>query len=129
MTKIESAINNCPVELSLNLITKKWTILLIRDMFFGKTRFKEFKKNKDITNKILTKRLRELEEAELITRTENPNNANDVEYHLTEKGKSLNKIIYDLAMFTVNTDEYNVYYTEDEKRDIKELFKNKLDIS
>lgn len=71
MTKIESAINNCPVELSLNLITKKWTILLIRDMFFGKTRFKEFKKNKDITNKILTKRLRELEEAELITRTEN----------------------------------------------------------
>lgn len=44
MINIESAIKNCPVELSLNLINKKWTVLLIRDMFFGKTRFKEFKK-------------------------------------------------------------------------------------
>lgn len=31
-------------------------------------------------------------------------------------------------MFTVNTDEYNTYYTDDEKKDIKELFKKKLDI-
>ena len=97
-------------------------------MFFGKTRFKEFKKNKDITNKILSKRLKEMEDAGIITRTENPNNANDVKYHLTPKGKSLNNIIYDLAMFTVNTDEYNTYYTDDEKKDIKELFKKKLDI-
>lgn len=128
MTKIEAAIKNCPVELSLNLINKKWTILLIRDMFFGKTRFKEFKKNKDITNKVLTKRLREMEESGLITRTVNPENSNDIEYHLTEKGKALNKVVYDLAMFTVNTDEYNEYYTEDEKKDIKDLFKDKLDI-
>lgn len=123
MTKIESAIKNCPVELSLNLINKKWTILLIRDMFFGKTRFKEFKKNKDITNKILSKRLKEMEDAGIITRTENPNNANDVKYHLTQKGKSLNNIIYDLAMFTVNTDEYNTYYTDDEKKILKNYLK------
>ncbi|MGI6448401.1 MAG: winged helix-turn-helix transcriptional regulator [Methanobrevibacter boviskoreani] len=127
-TNIESAIKNCPVELSLGLITKKWTILLVKDMFFGKTRFKEFKEGKDITNKILSKRLKEMEDAGLITRSENPYNSNDVEYHLTDKGKSLNSIIYDLAMFTVDNDGFNLYYTEDEKEEIRKMFKDKLDL-
>lgn len=89
---------------------------------------RNLKKNKNITNKILTKRLREMEDSGLITRVENPDNANDVEYYLTEKGKSLNNIIYDLAMFTVNNDEFNLYYTDEEKKEIKSLFKEKLDL-
>lgn len=43
----------CPVELAMQLINKKWVIQLIRDMFFGKSRFREFKEGKPgLSNKI-----------------------------------------------------------------------------
>ena len=39
MTKLEG--NICPVDQSLKLFSKKWHIQIIRDLFFGKNRFKE----------------------------------------------------------------------------------------
>ena len=52
MTDIENTVKYCPVELSLDLITKKWVVQLIRDMLFGKSHFNEFKEDKNITNKL-----------------------------------------------------------------------------
>ena len=43
---VEENNEECPVELAMQLINRKWIIQLIRDMFFGKTRFNEFKENK-----------------------------------------------------------------------------------
>ncbi len=37
----------CPIENTLKLLNRKWTVVLIRDMFLGKKHFKEFKENKD----------------------------------------------------------------------------------
>lgn len=125
MTNIEKTIKYCPIELSLDLITKKWVIQLVRDMLFGKTHFNEFKENKDITNKVLSRCLKQMEEDGLVTKTVDGNNT---EYHLTSKGKSLNKVVYELAMYTVNTDEYNQYYSEESKEKIRDLFKEKLDL-
>jgi DNA-binding HxlR family transcriptional regulator len=125
MTNIEKTIKYCPIELSLDLITKKWVIQLVRDMLFGKTHFNEFKENKDITNKVLSRCLKQMEEDKLITKTVDGKNT---EYHLTSKGKALNKVVYELAMYTVNTDEYNQYYSEESKEKIRNLFKEKLDL-
>ena len=36
----------CSVESALNLIKKKWVVQILRDLFFGKSRFSEFKKDK-----------------------------------------------------------------------------------
>ncbi len=124
MTNIEKTIKYCPIELSLDLI-KKWVIQLVRDMLFGKTHFNEFKENKDISNKVLSRCLKQMEEDGLITKTITGNNT---EYHLTEKGKSLNKVVYELGMYIVNTDEYNQYYSEESKEKIRDLFKEKLDL-
>ena len=66
-----------------------------------------------------------MEEDGLITKTITGNNT---EYHLTEKGKSLNKVVYELGMYIVNTDEYNQYYSEESKEKIRDLFKEKLDL-
>ena len=44
MTYFDLDIEDCPVELSLQIITRKWVLQLIRDMFFGKKRFSEFKR-------------------------------------------------------------------------------------
>lgn len=125
MTDIENTVKYCPVELSLDLITKKWVVQLIRDMLFGKIHFNEFKEDKDITNKVLSRCLKQMEENGLLTKTVNDNST---EYNLTKKGKALNKVVYELGMFTVDTDENNKYYSEESKEEIRKLFKEKLDI-
>ena len=76
-------------------------------MFFGKTRFSEFKEGKpELTNKALSRSLKFMEEQGLIEKIVDNTN---IEYYLTEKGKSLNKVIYDLVEFTLdnNKDLYN----------------------
>ena len=53
----------CPVDRTLNLFNKKWCIQIIRDMFFGKKHFREFKEDKPkLSNKVLSSCLKELEE-------------------------------------------------------------------
>ena len=56
----------CPVDRTLSLINKKWSIQIIRDLFFGKKHFKEFKEGKDISNKVLSSCLADLEKNGLI---------------------------------------------------------------
>lgn len=42
----DNEIKKCPVELAMGLINKKWVIQLLRNMFFGVSRFNEFKEGK-----------------------------------------------------------------------------------
>jgi len=86
----------CPIENTLKLINRKWTVVLIRDMFYGKKHFSEFKKDKDnLSNTVLTDTLKNMEKNNLIIKkTSN----NTTEYYLTEKGLKLNKVLYELAV-------------------------------
>ena len=129
MTYFDLELTYCPVELSLNIINKKWVLQIIRDMFFGKTRFSEFKKEKpELSNKALSRCLRDMEANNLIERVVNPEDKMDIQYFLTEKGKSLNKIIYELVIFTLENEDNKDKYSEDTKIEIKKLFKEKLNI-
>lgn len=65
-----------------------------------------------------------MEENELITRTET--NENNIEYNLSKKGRSLNKIVYELAMFTIDNDLSNKYYSDKRKEELRDIFKNAL---
>ena len=59
----------CPVELTLLLISNKWKILIIRDLLEGTKRFSELKKSiTNISQKVLTSNLREMEENGLLSR-------------------------------------------------------------
>ena len=59
----------CPVELTLLLISNKWKVLIIRDLLDGTKRFSELKKSiNNISQKVLTSNLREMEENDLLTR-------------------------------------------------------------
>ena len=90
MTNIEETVKFCPVELSLNIITKKWVIQIVRDMFFGKSHFNEFKEDKpELTNKVLSRCLKEMQENNIIEKTIDPDNSSIV-YKLTDKGLALN---------------------------------------
>lgn len=122
---VEENNEECPVELAMQLINRKWIIQLIRDMFFGKTRFNEFKENKpNLSNKVLSNCLKEMEENGLIRR--NVISENNVEYKLSQKGQSLNRIVYELAMFTLNNDLDNKYYSDERKEELRSIFKDTL---
>ncbi len=118
----------CPVDRTLNLINKKWSIQIIRDMFFGKKRFKEFKEDKPkLSNKVLSNCLKELEENGLIEKHVMDTTPATTEYYLTEYGKSMNRIVYELAMFTLH-DENDNSYSDEVRGNLKETFKEILNI-
>ena len=116
-------IKSCPMELVVNLIRKKWVIHIIRDLFFGKSRFHEFKEGKpDLSNKVLSNCLKEMEKNGLIHKIVDKIDKKNVKYKLTEKGKSLNKVLYEIAMISVDSEKYS----DKIKSEVKETFRNKL---
>lgn len=118
----------CPVDRTLNLISKKWSIQIIRDMFFGKKHFKEFKEDKPkLSNKVLSSCLKDLEEKGLIEKKVLNTTPITTEYYLTEYGRSMNRIIYELAMFTLN-DDLDDNYPKDLRNELKNNFKETLQI-
>ena len=87
----------CPMELTLLLISNKWKILIIRDLLEGTKRFSELKKSiTNISQKVLTSNLREMEENELLTRKVYPEVPPRVEYTLTDIGYSLKPLLDDM---------------------------------
>ena len=87
----------CPVELTLLLISNKWKVLIIRDLLDGTKRFSELKKSiNNISQKVLTSNLREMEENNLLTRKVYPEVPPRVEYTLTDIGYSLKTLLDDM---------------------------------
>lgn len=118
----------CPVDKTLNLISKKWSIQIIRDMFFGKKHFKDFKEDKPkLSNKVLSSCLKDLEENGLIEKKVLNTTPVTTEYYLTDYGRSMNRIVYELAMFTLD-DELDDTYPKDKRAELKETFKQTLNI-
>ena len=99
-------IKSCPIELVVKLINKKWVIQIIRDLFFGKSRF----------------HLKDMEKNGLIHRIVDKCDRKNVKYILTEKGKSLNKVLYEIAMIGVDGETYS----DKIKNDVKETFRETL---
>ena len=88
----------CPVETTLTLISDRWKVLILRDLFTGTKRFGELKKSlAGISQKVLTANLEDLEANGLLTRKAYPEVPPRVEYTLTETGESLKPIL--AAMF------------------------------
>ena len=114
---------NFPIDNVIQLIRKKWVVQIINDLFFGKTRFHEFKENKPkLSNRVLSSCLKDMEDNGLIKRIADKYDKKNVRYYLTEKGQSLNKIIYEMAIFSVDTENY----TDKTKSELKSVFKEKL---
>ena len=118
---VSKHVNACPIELVVKLINKKWVIQIIRDLFYGKSRFHEFKEDKpNLSNKVLSNCLRDMEKNGLIRRIVDKCDKKNVKYKLTEKGKSLNKVLYEIAMVTVDSENYSDKLRNDLKTNFKE---------
>ncbi|MHA1125610.1 MAG: winged helix-turn-helix transcriptional regulator [Candidatus Heimdallarchaeota archaeon] len=82
----------------MNIISKKWSLLIVNSIGNTTTiRFSELKKSlREINSKVLSDRLKELVQAEIINRKSKDSIHPHVEYSLTDKGKSLRKAIMPL---------------------------------
>lgn len=90
----------CPVEMTLKMISTKWTVLIIRDLLDGTKRFGELKKSLgSVTQKVLTNNLRNLEENGLITREVHATVPPKVEYSLTDLGSSLSIVLDSMKLW------------------------------
>ena len=86
---------DCPVEVTLMLISDRWKVLILRDLLSGTKRFGELKKSiGSISQKVLTSNLRSMEEDGLLTRKVYAEVPPRVEYTLTELGESLRPILF-----------------------------------
>lgn len=118
---ITKHVTSCPIELVVKLINKKWVIQIMRDLFYGKSRFQEFKEDKpDLSNKVLSNCLKDMESNGLIHKIVDKCDKKNVRYKLTEKGKSLNKVLYEIAMVTVDSENYSEKLANDLKASFKE---------
>ncbi len=97
---MERTADTCPVYATADLISGKWTILIIRDLAEGRRRFCELERSlAGISPRTLSLRLRALEEEGIVRRQTFAEVPPRVEYGLTEKGHALLPLIEDMRRY------------------------------
>lgn len=94
---MENKLPACPVEVTLSLIGDKWKVLILRDLMNHTLRFGELKKSiGSISTKVLTEKLRAMEDDGLVKRRIYAEVPPRVEYSLTDLGSSLDPVLTSL---------------------------------
>ena len=100
----------CPLEVSVDMIGRKWALQILRDLFMGRNRFSDFLEfNPGLSGKVLSTRLKELQEQGLVEKRIIPVTPLRVEYGLSEKGISLGDVLYQVALFSIRYNTNDVY--------------------
>jgi DNA-binding HxlR family transcriptional regulator len=95
MARTSPYAQNCPIARTLDVIGDRWTMLIIRDLFIGRSRFNEFRQSTPrISPKLLSERLKRLEDEGLVERLLLDGRPPRAEYRLTPKGRSLFPVIF-----------------------------------
>ena len=84
----------CPVACSLDIFGDRWTLLIVRDLFFGRARFKDFTASPEgIPTNILADRLERLLAHGIAEQIPAQDGTRRLAYRLTEKGKALGSVL------------------------------------
>ena len=84
----------CPVAMAAEILCTRWTIILLREMFAGSTRFNELRRGVPrMSPALLSQRLKELETAGIVARAASGADPAVFEYQLTESGRELGPLV------------------------------------
>jgi DNA-binding HxlR family transcriptional regulator len=98
MNMAESYRQFCPVAMAAEIFCTRWTPLILRELVAGSTRFNDLKRGVPrISPTLLSKRLKQLEEAGVVERVKSAEEAS--EYRLTPAGNDLKTIVFDLGLW------------------------------
>ena len=88
----------CPVAGALDLVGDRWTLLILRDLLRGKSRYGQFLASPEgISTNLLADRLQRLEQAGLVTAVPYSQHPVRVDYCLTPAGRALSPVVDALA--------------------------------
>jgi DNA-binding HxlR family transcriptional regulator len=86
----------CSVARTLDIVGEWWTLLILRDIFYGIGRFDVLRRHLGISRKVLTSRLKTLVDNEILMRVRYQRKPDRYEYRLTDRGKELFPVIVSL---------------------------------
>lgn len=87
----------CPVSCALDLLGDRWTLLVVRDLLMGRSRFKDFSASPErIPTNVLADRLARLTAEGMVEQRPVSPGARRLSYHLTEKGEALRPVLHAL---------------------------------
>ncbi|MDF1816257.1 MAG: helix-turn-helix domain-containing protein [Verrucomicrobiales bacterium] len=108
MAKDESVTRRspCPVSCTLDILGDRWTLLVIRDLMLGRSRYKEFCASPEgIPTNILAERLERLLQYEIIEKAPVSPESKRMAYHLTPKGKALKPLLVEITKWGLQWEE------------------------
>ena len=95
MARTSPYAQDCPIARTLDLIGDRWTMLIIRDLFLGRSRFNQFRQSTPrISPKLLSQRLKRLEDEGIVERALLDGYPPRAEYRLSTKGRSLFPVLF-----------------------------------
>jgi DNA-binding HxlR family transcriptional regulator len=84
----------CPVACSLDILGDRWTLLVVRDLMLGRSRFKDFEASPEgIPTNILSERLERLMEHRIVRQIPAADGTKRLAYELTDKGRGLTPVL------------------------------------
>ena len=84
----------CPVAMAAEILCSRWTLVLLRELVVGSTRFNELRRGVPrMSPALLSKRLKDLEAAGIVSRSQVPGEPDVFEYRLTAAGRDLKPVI------------------------------------
>jgi DNA-binding HxlR family transcriptional regulator len=89
----------CPIARSLDVLGDPWTLLVVRESFFGATRFEDFRRTLGIPRATLSARLSTLVEHGVLERVVDPDTPSRPRYGLTPKGRDLGPVMVSLLQW------------------------------
>jgi len=86
--------SSCPIAGALDIVGDRWTLLVVRDLLFGRSTYGELQKSPEkIPTNILADRLKRLEEAGIVSKASYQKRPVRYAYRLTEKGLALGTLL------------------------------------
>ena len=97
MPKTNFADLNCSVARTLDVVGERWTLLILRNAFYGYRRFDDFRSDLGVARNVLTDRLNKLVDHGVLVRRPYQERPLRHEYRLTEKGRDLFHVLLAMA--------------------------------
>ncbi|MEU0881819.1 helix-turn-helix domain-containing protein [Lentzea sp. NPDC005914] len=84
---------SCSVANALEIVGERWSLLALREVFFGNTRFDQIAANTGVSRDVLAARLKKLVTAGVLEKVQYSTHPPRHEYHLTESGRALHNVL------------------------------------